>query len=63
MNKQLGAINKCPKCETTNSLYMDNDRINGIKVVACIVCGKRIYEPSGAKIKVKKRTNKKGRAK
>ena len=62
MNKQLEAINKCPKCETTNSLYMDNDRINGIKVVACSVCGKRIYE-SGARVKVRKRVNKKRRIK
>ncbi len=59
MNKQLEAINKCPKCESINSLYMDDDRINGIRVVACIVCGKRLYEPSGAKVKVRKRTNRK----
>lgn len=54
---------KCPKCEFIGTMYRDDDRKNGIKVVACSVCGKRLYEPSGAKIKIKKRTNKKGMAK
>lgn len=49
---------KCPKCEFIGTMYRDDDRKNGIRVVACIVCGKRIYE-SGAKIKVRKRTNRK----
>lgn len=33
----------CPKCEST-SLYQDNDDINDMYVIACLMCGYRKYE-------------------
>ncbi len=33
----------CPKCGSTG-LYRDDDRRNGIPIIACIICGLRIYK-------------------
>ncbi len=33
----------CPKCGSTG-LYRDDDRLNGIPIIACIICGLRIYK-------------------
>lgn len=45
--------NKCPKCESINTLYRDDDRINGAKAIACIVCGWRTYDFIDIKKKTK----------
>ena len=33
---------RCPKCKVV-SMYDDPDRIAGIQVYACLICGNRVY--------------------